>query len=407
MSAPAEECEHCGLLPGEGVEPNGLQSSCWSCGLAEPGADASPTAPAVDGGKAKRTVSTKRASDISPEQTLWLMDGLIPLGSIAVLAGVQGLGKSTLALEIAARVTQGALEGDLLGQARDVLYASAEDHEAATLVPRLKAAGADLSRVHFPRVSKSGLPAPIELPRDTEDLVLAAESDDEPVLLIIDPLAAFFGGAGQLDSHRDTNVRAALAPISDIAERLGLAVLLIMHLNKSTGTSDALLRVMGSAAFTAAPRSVLILGSHPDDPEGRGRERVLAHAKSNLAPLGASRACTVEPVVLEEGGETFPTSRIRLGEVSPYSASDVIGAAQDDDADERTSRDEAREFLRAELADGPKPAGDLLARAEKELNISKKTLRRAKADLGVVSQQHQEGGKHWEWTLPDEPEVAA
>lgn len=120
-----------------------------------------------------------------------------------------------------------------------------------------------------------------------------------------------------------------LARISAIAEHKDIALLLIHHLNKTTATSDPLLKVSGSVAFTAAPRSVLILGSHPEDAEARQGERVLAHAKSNLAEKAPSLACRIESAEIEHGDEVIPTSRIRIGDESPFSASDVIGAAQE------------------------------------------------------------------------------
>ena len=83
-------------------------------------------------------------------------------------------------------------------------------------------------------------------------------------LLVCDPVGAFLAGK---DSHKDAEVRELLAPLKDVAERHGIAVLLIAHLNKAQGL-DAIYRVVGSIAFTAAVRALHILAPDPDD-EGR------------------------------------------------------------------------------------------------------------------------------------------
>jgi RecA-family ATPase len=77
------------------------------------------------------------------------MQDWIPTGSLTLLAGREGLGKSTIAAAIAAPITRGTLAGELHGTPRNVLYVHTEDSREFTVAPRLKAAGADMGRVLF------------------------------------------------------------------------------------------------------------------------------------------------------------------------------------------------------------------------------------------------------------------
>ncbi len=89
------------------------------------------------------------AASVKPELVRWADAQRIPLGMLSLLVGQGGLGKSLLVDRLAAGWSRGTVPGDLYGTPVDVAIASAEDHRQAVIVPRLMAAGADLSRVHF------------------------------------------------------------------------------------------------------------------------------------------------------------------------------------------------------------------------------------------------------------------
>ena len=91
------------------------------------------------------------ASELKPEQVEWLWPGRIPLGTITILDGSPGLGKSLITYDLAARVTAGRpVPGcaDATDPAAAILL-QAEDHPQTVVVPSLKAAGADLSKVYL------------------------------------------------------------------------------------------------------------------------------------------------------------------------------------------------------------------------------------------------------------------
>ena len=152
-------------------------------------------------------------SEVEPERVEWLWPGRLPLGKLAVLDGDPGLGKSALTLDLAARVSAGLElpDGGRCGPAGAVLL-SAEDGLADTVRPRLDAAGADTERIVALSTveDRSGAEMTISL---TQDLgtVRWAIGRIGAALVIIDPLMAFL--SGKTDSHKDQDVRRALAPL--------------------------------------------------------------------------------------------------------------------------------------------------------------------------------------------------
>jgi hypothetical protein len=256
------------------------------------------------------------------------------------------------------------------------LLVTYEDHAASTIVPRLIAAGADLTRVHVVDAKDGG----VSLPGDIDEIAQGVRRYDAK-LLIVDPVVAAL--PADINSHRDQDVRAVLAPLRKLAEEQNLAILGLIHWNKAPGV-DALTRVGGSTAFTAGPRSVLAFGPEPDEPDGTGR--VLAHVKCNVAPLAPSLACRVEGRELrDENGETIATSRLVIGAESDVSASDFLTSIT---SEERSELDDAVGFLRDELDDDEwHPRADVVSAARRD-GIAKRTLERAFKKLRGISERH-------------------
>jgi hypothetical protein len=322
------------------------------------------------------------ASAVQPEPVAWLWEGRVPLGSITLLVGDPGLGKTLMACELAASVSR---DGGV------VLMASAEDSPATTLVPRLKAAGAALDNVRFVQLRRDGLDQGITLPDDVEALdQLVAKHGAH--LLIIDPLMAHLPDA--INSFRDQSVRRALTPLYRLAVERGCAVTAVAHLNKGAG-GEPLYRVGGSIGFPAAARSVLLLARDPDDSED-GDRRVLAHIKCNLAPLAPSLAYEVETMRLPED-ERIETARLKHTGESDYKGSELLGRS----TDKGDAVSDASEFLALQLVAGPRPAEEIKA-AARDAGVSEKTLERAKKRIGVESDRVGFGPEGvWYWRPAD------
>jgi putative DNA primase/helicase len=316
------------------------------------------------------------------------------MGSITVLAGDPGLGKSLLSLDLAALLSRGELGPRSAG---GVLLLTAEDSRTHTVRPRLEAAGADLARVHFGSICRDRLETTLALPDDVDALRELIEST-RTQLVVIDPLMAHL--ASNVNSWKDQMIRQALAPLNALADATATAILIVAHLNKGQGT-DPLQRLGGSIGIPAAARSVLLLGRDPDDPDGeQGSQRVLAHVKSNVSELSPSLRFNVEAAMA--GSTCVETARIVQAGVSRYTGSDLLVS----DRRERGSKlAEAVAFLDRALAESARPVQELKAEA-KEFGITEQTLARAKQKLGVDSVKL-DFGRGWAWRSPEKADDAA
>lgn len=324
-------------------------------------------------------------SDVTPEAVRWLWQRRIPLGKLTVLDGDPGLGKSTVTLDLAARVSVGgAMPDGTPGLGGGVVLLTAEDGLADTVRPRLEAAGANLRRILAVQTLQEGATErPIDLPADVPSIEEAVGRVGA-VLVVIDPLMAFL--SGNVDSHRDQDVRRALLPLVRLAERTNAALVIVRHLNKATG-ANALYRGGGSIGIVGAARAGLLVFRDPND-EG---QRVLASTKSNLGPPPDSLSFRVVDV----GG----TAGITWGGVSPYSAASIADEPKSEE--ERSSIADAVDFLRSELADGPRRAKEM-KKAAWDAGVSERTLMRAKKTLKVRSRRRGVGPcVEWVWEIPE------
>ena len=205
--------------------------------------------------KQKKIVQITCASDIKPEPINWLWDGWLARGKFHIFAGQAGTGKTTIALALAATISIGGRFPDgTKSPSGNVLIWSGEDSADDVLVPRLIAAGADLTRVHFiGDVKHGGETRSFDPATDIPIMQDAVVRIGDISLLIVDPVVNAVAG----DSHKNGEVRRALQPLVDFGEKLDCAVLGISHFSKGTGGRDPLERVTGSLAFGALARIVL------------------------------------------------------------------------------------------------------------------------------------------------------
>lgn len=268
-------------------------------------------------------VLLRKASGIAMKGVRWLYRGRIPDGMVTLLAGREGIGKSTVALDIAAQLTRGTLDGRYLGRPQNVVICATEDSWSHTIRPRLQAVGCDLDRVfHIAVQDEDGHERAIVAPQDTRRME-AAFTQVKPALMIIDPLMAIIDG--RVDTHKQAEVQQALEPMVKMCERVGMAILALIHVNKSGGT-DPLNSIMGSKAFATLPRSILYCIE-----EDQG-DFLFCHVKCNVGPKMPSIHYRIDgvqfdlpPEEVEEGDDPFITSnRVVWGEVDDRSATDVM-----------------------------------------------------------------------------------
>jgi hypothetical protein len=321
------------------------------------------------------------ASGIKPQRVKWLWTDRIPQGALALLAGREGLGKSTIALDLAAKITRGDLPGEHLGTPRAVLVCATEDSWAHTIVPRLIGAGADLDRVAriemVQNVAGTAVHSVLSLPRDLDALRATARSTGA-VLLILDPLMSRLG---DLDTHKDSEVRRALEPLVAIADEVGMAVIGLIHHNKGS-SADPLQLVMASKAFTAVARSVHTVVLDPDDETEQ--RRLFGTSKNNL---GRSDLPTLTYAmtgfgVATDDGEAW-TGRVVWGEDAKGTIADALRGAEDGRAG-GSSATEAGEWLTdyLEQQGGPVASADIYG-AGQHAGHTKDALKRARQRLRI------------------------
>lgn len=333
----------------------------------------------------EREVVAIPAARVRRETVQWLEPGRVPLGMVTVLAGIGGLGKSTLTCLWAAQ------------NSGVTLIATAEDSPEATVRPRLEAVGADLELVRFVLVrTEDDLEDGIAIPDDVPRLeAIVAETGAK--LVVVDPLVAHL--PGHIDSYKDQSVRRALAPLYRLAKAQGCAVVTLIHLNKAQGLAP-LARLSGSGGFGNAARSVLLLDRDPDDEEN-GRRRVLAHIKCNVGPEMPSLLYEIEPIILPEKDDEplVETSRLQLLGESEHDGRALLALPS---GEERSQLEEAVDFLQAELEGGGRFLASDILKAARQVGLSEATITRARRKLGVDTERT--GGVaekgYWEWSLP-------
>jgi hypothetical protein len=341
-----------------------------------------------------------RADKLSPEAIDWAWKNRFAFGKLAMIAGDPGLGKSTILIEIAALHSIG---GDFPcgeGRARqcESLILTAEDGLRDTLIPRLMAAGADLSKIHFLTSTKaegSEDETLFDLGRDISALRRALQKHPEIRILIIDPLTAYLGA---IKAKENAEVRRVLAPLVKLIEETGVLAIGNNHLNKSAG--KALYRVLDSIAFVALGRTIHLVIKDADNPENRK----LICDKTNIGsrPLGLTYIIQKTWITAPETGEQIETSQISWGTSHiAETADEALG-----DPAEPTHKDEAIDFLRKILANGPVPVATVEAEAQaarllaEAQSISQsKPFRSARNALGVITEKAGVSGG-WVWTLP-------
>jgi putative DNA primase/helicase len=307
--------------------------------------------------------------DLQPEPVSWLWPGWLALGKLHILAGAPGQGKTTIALACAATVTIGGRwpDGSRTEQG-NILIWSGEDDPADTLLPRLLAAGADRARCYFVSGTRiDGEVQSFDPARDMAALETQANRIGGIKLLIVDPVVSAVPG----DSHKNTEVRRALQPLVDLASRLGAAVLGISHFSKGGAGSDPASRVVGSIAFTAVARVVLVAAKVQGDDDEQDR-RILARGKSNIGPDDGGFEYHIEQAEPLPG---IHASYIAWGKSVAGSARDLLAEpeAATGQGGNTSALAEAEEFLIQLLKDGATPTKHVEAEA-KAAGISMRTV---------------------------------
>jgi AAA domain len=326
-------------------------------------------------------------ASVKPERLTWLWEGRLPAGKIVTLDGDPSVGKSTLAVDLAAHVSTGTVWPDGAPCERGaVLILSAEDGLADTIRPRLDAAGGDPARVHaltgVRAVQEDGEVG--ERPLTLADIttIAAAVRQTSARLVIVDVMMAFL--PGKVDSHKDQDIRAVLGRLTRIGEETGCTFLLLRHLNKAGGSSP-MYRGGGSIGIVGAARAGYLVARDPEDPD----TRVLACVKSNLAR---------EPESLTYRLESAPGGDVARVVWTGSTGLDAASLLRTDGEDDERHEVDAWLLDLLDGGNGAVPAQDVKKKAH-AAGYSLDQVKRAKKRLGIESVKAGMGGG-WEWVAP-------
>ena len=327
--------------------------------------------------KAEPCLKLIHMDQVEVEEIKWLFYPFIPYGKVTIIQGDPGEGKTTVVLQIIAKLTKGEaiLSETSEGKSEEtgvepinVIYQTAEDGLGDTIKPRLLAAGADCSRVLV--IDDQDQPLTMVDARLEEAIRRTAAK-----LIVLDPLQAYLGS--DVDMHRANEVRPVLKRLSLMAERTQCAVILIGHMNKAQGLKSGY-RGLGSIDFRASARSVLIVGRL----KSGDALRIVAQDKNSLAPEGAAIAFELHP---EHG--------FQWKGFCDATVDNILNGTGQVQTKTMQMEDELRRFLTQ-----PRPAEEVLALA-KQLGISERTLKIAKRNLGILSERRAD---QWLWRLPEQ-----
>ena len=293
-------------------------------------------------------ITTKRvlltpASQIQTRRQKWLWEpfqghGVIPLGTATIAAGKGGEGKTTFMLDLAAKGSRGELPGDLHGQKIATIIIGPEDDWDTVMVPRLKAAGADLDRIYKIDVETAiddhvAQTRSLKFPLDV-DMIQEAMHEVGAKLLIVDPAPSLMQG----DMNKVQDVRSSYEPLIALAQKYEIALVLINHFNKGGGSVSN--GMSGSHAWRDLTRSYLAFATNEET-----GERIFSQDKNNYGDSKGSYKFLLESVdVRTDDGETSSVARVNFLGETDQTVGELINR-ESGDQDEQDDRNAAQAFL--------------------------------------------------------------
>lgn len=309
---------------------------------------------------------------IKEEKLDYLWYPYIPLGSVTLLVGDPGIGKSYLALKLASIISRGEHfpfddNKSAYLEPSNIILQNGEDAKETTIKTRLIKMNADTSKIWFINDNNSNFKI------DKIDVIERALYEKRPKLVIIDPITQYLP---KISMDRANEVRNALSPLAELAAKYKTTFLLIAHKNKNVATKG-LYRVMGSVDFVGICRSMLTAS----EIDGK---LYLQQAKNSTASFGMP----IEYEIDENGLEFI--KQVENTKID-YSVDKPV--------------EEAEKFILDELKDGEVPSKEIYKHANLN-NIAKATLDRAKKRLGIGSRKRtaEDGSEYWVWLKKEEKE---
>jgi hypothetical protein len=347
-----------------------------------------------------RVVHWQTGDQIATAAPVWAWvyggHGRIQLGTLALLAGRPGAGKSTAARWFAAQATLGTLDGYWEGKPQHVAYIATEESTRYTIGPGLIAAGADMSRIHLPTVTRDGELTALLSTLD-ETAVFEYLADHRVSVLIVDPLMSTV--TATTDINKNNEIRSQIAPWARMAERLHGITLGVAHLRKSN-TGDVVAAITGSSAFGEVARAVFGFAKNSDNDT-----RVMSQHKNSTGyeDLSVTYEIASRSTVLGDG-KVAEIGTFAITGDSEVSVEDILSDASMNGTGGQTG--DCRKWLQDYLSvEGPILSKTVKVDAKKAGDWSGSTIDRAARKLKVHIES-KDFPRVTYWSLPITSSVA-
>ena len=307
----------------------------------------------------------------------WIWEPYIIKGNLNIIVGDGGVGKSYLTTWLLSAISNGkeipfSKKNFNVG---NCVLQNAEDDIDATVLPRLLLNDADTTKIGFFNEDKKVLSVQ-QISRLESKL-----KEIRPEIVVLDPIQAYLG---DINMNSSIEVRNALKPLKNLAQKYNCAIVMLMHLNKNTGAGKATNRVMGSYDFIASCRSALLVEINPEDKE----ERLLIPIKTNLMKENEKNSLVFK--INDEGKVEWLRND---GNINP---NEILN--QNNNTFDKTTL--AKEFILGVLSRGEISGNELKELALKLKNMSERTYNYSMSSLRkeekVISYQQ---NKKFHWSL--------
>jgi putative DNA primase/helicase len=348
-----------------------------------------------------KRLNVQTGSNVTTRKIKWLWKHRVPLGKLTLFVGVPGSGKSLAAGDVAARLSTGKnwFDANNTFLPSDTLMLCGEDDIEDTTIPRLQAAGADLTKIHFLKSvitdeGKGETPEERELQfdKDLKQIEEFLHNSPDVRLIVVDPVSNYMGAAKM---NAEQEVRSVLIPLKNLAEKMDVAIIGVMHLNKKVET-NAINRVGGAMAFVGVARSAYLFQASEE--EGNiTQQHFMVLLKCNITKKvdGLVYEIPARTVMIEGSEEWMPY--INFIATTTKNAEGVLQPKTEIPGRPPESLTVAKSWLKEFLSDGPKPSAEVFKAGKELKDLKPRTIERAKAEVGVVSAKD---GKAWCWSLP-------
>ena len=338
-------------------------------------------------GNAAGVLNLTKGSEMKVEPTAWLWEGMIAVGMMVMLVGPAKMGKSTVAMDLAARMTRGLPwpDGALGGAPADVVFIENEDAESETYA-RAAAAGADLDRIHIQKAVVD-----FSIPENVAQLERVLSSLSNPRLLVVSPIVMFFGG-----NCRGENVREKMKPLLEMLERRGVSMIGIGHVSAGKG-GKAAEDVAGPQVFQRRARNVMGVAIDTEDPNYKRNPK---KAKRRLYCLGGNNARDDYdlPYRIVSAATEMAGHSSRIEWIDAAAEAELNLHEPRLSLDKPKTVEQAKAWLRSQLMDGEKTASGLETKAY-EAGFGRSTFYKAMKELGVLTTRSGFQGPSM-WRLP-------